>query len=319
MDKIIGALEVQDGISIMTGGFERIIGESSKWHFRQKYINYKYRSKHDDLRSLLKIVDLSIPVTFNKKVFYDDGEETKRGKDDKGCKEPSKISKKMTSEETCQKALQVLKESLMRPVEEVVDKSINDYNLRSPLFWILSDTVKYLSMVIRRRKPNMRKIKISPEMADLVENIWSRKSCIKYVVNDDSIPNNLVDLVIHMLEIMKKNKLPRGKWSDPRLVNPEYPCICTVLQKNVTDKIKEKISEMTDEPTLANVKKHIMAILFIENLLIEHIFAVEMYYVVMAEDMAKVLSKIKKFFQPSAASKSVKKSVKKHAKKAPKK
>jgi hypothetical protein len=188
---IAGGIDVSSD-TVVCGGQERVVGENTKWFMRNKYLQLKHLSKSPTVseRCLLKIVNLKLPLTFGKKLeFYDDDKKDM----------PVKSEQKSSSEKHA-KAMGVLNNRLGESIDTNVKRLVTEYNLRAPLFWVLGDIVRFLAVINKRKKPNAKKIKISPEMAALMEKVWQNKSFFKYVVNSDDVPNNMMELILYMFE-----------------------------------------------------------------------------------------------------------------------
>jgi hypothetical protein len=285
---IAGGIEV-GGDTIISGGRERVVGQNTKWYMRNKFLQMKHISKSStaDEKALLKIVGLKLPLTFGKKMeFYDDD------KDDMPVK-----SKKKNSSGKHIKVMEVLKERLDDSADTITKRLITEYNLRAPLFWVLGDIVKFLAVVHKKKKPDSKKIKISPDMAVLIEKIWNGKNYFSYVVNSDDVPSNMMELMLYMLEIIKKIKPPMGKWVDPQLEMIKYPVIGDNIKQKIEEE-KEKINKTNKNiDDICVVKEYIFTILTIENILIEFIDELEKYFIHLAKNMRKIFECLKKFFK----------------------
>lgn len=288
---IAGGIDVV-GDTVVSGGQERVVGENTKWYMRNKFLKLKHMSNSSltGERDLLKIVSLKLPLTFGKNlVFYDDDK-----------KEMPVKSEKKYSSERHDKAMEVLKERLDESIDKIVNRLVTKYNLRAPLFWVLGDIVRYLALVNKRQKPNAKKIKISPEMAALIETIWRGKKYFRYVVNSDNAPNNLIELMVYMLEIIEKNRPPKGIWVEPMLEIIKYPYWCSISKDEIVKKIeveKKKLKQKTKNMNgMDKLKEYVFTILTIENLLIDHIDRLEKYYIHLAKNMSKIFDSLKKFF-----------------------
>lgn len=291
---IAGGIDVISD-SVISGGQERVVGENTKWYMRNKFIQLKHlASSNADEKSLLKIVGLSIPITFGKKikVYYDD---------DKN-KIPT-VTKKESVSEKQKKALEILDSRLDNNIDTIVKRAVIEYKLHAPLIWVLGDIVKFLAVVNKKKKPNTRKIKISPDMAVLIEKIWRGKNYFQYVINTDDVPSNMIDLMIHMLELIQKNNPPRGKWVEPILDIIKYPCFCKInksqLEVMIDNEKKDLVKRVSSLNPLDAIKEKILTILTIENLLVDHIDSIEKYYVVLAKNMSKIYDSLKVFFKKS--------------------
>ena len=288
---IAGGIDVVCDTVVISGGQELVVGENTRWYMRNKFLKFKHISKSSSVseKDLLKIVNLKLPLTFGKKLtYYDDDKENM----------PTKSEKKSNIEKH-EKAVEVLNERLDESIDKIINRLLTEYNLRAPLFWVLGDIVRYLALVNKKKKPNMRKIKISPEMSVIIENIWRGKSYFQYVVNSDDVPKNLMELMIYMLEAIGKNKPPKGVWIEPKLENVKYPRWCSISKDEIVKKIeaeKEKIKQTTGIDGIDKIKEYVFTILTIENLLIDHVDKLEKYYIHIAKNMSNIFDSLKKFF-----------------------
>jgi hypothetical protein len=288
---IAGGIEVVGG-TLKCGGQERVVGENAKWNMRNKFLRLKHLSKSSiaDEKSLLKIVSLKISLTFNKQLnFYNDD------------KKPMPVTSEEKNNTVIHgKAIEVLNIRLNETVKDMIERLTSEYNLRAPLVWVLSDIVKFLAIIRTKKKPTAGKIKISPQMAELIEKIWRGDSYFKYVINSDDIPSNMLDLMLYMLEVVEKTKPPMGKWKEPQLETFAYPVIAhskidieeKIDEEKITLKKKIKGKKGTDV-----INEYIFTILNIEKLLIDHIDDVEQYYINLARNMSKILDGLKMFFK----------------------
>jgi hypothetical protein len=304
------------GERIMSGGTERIVGENAKWFLRNKFIYLKQYANSPTAteKMLLKIINVSIPVTFNKDVYYDTCE-----------KKMPKANKKKSVIAIQGKAMELLDNRLDDSIDAIVDRAVGEYNLRAPLFWVLADIIKYLAYVNKKLNPSARKLKLSPEMALIVERVWGSKNYFKYTIETDSVPNNAMALIAELMDTIEKNKPPQGMWAPPQLNEIKYPCYCPPKDPKdepyflSKDAIKGRIEGMKAElrAKLAKVLRgeistkkqrkaiieYIKTILAIEHTLIEYVYKVELYYVEMAKNMTKLLDSLKVFFQSSLMTK----------------
>jgi hypothetical protein len=291
-DKIAGGIEVISD-TIKCGGQERVVGENTKWYMRNKFLQFKHlsKSKTADEKALLKIVNLKIPLTFGKKLnFYDDDKNSMPVK-----------SEKKNNEDIYDKAIDVLNTRLNESIDVITNRLIVEYNLRSPLFWVLGDTVKFLAVVYKKKKPSGRKIKISPQMAELVEKIWKNNNYFQYVINSDDIPNNMMELMLYMLEAIEKNKPSPGNWKEPTLEIVKYPCWCSTSKKKIGDLIDEEKKKLKhkigDKRGIEVIREYIFTILTIENILIDRVDKLEHYFIHLAKNIRKLFISLRNFFK----------------------
>jgi hypothetical protein len=290
---IAGGIEVT-GDTIKYGGREYIVGENTKWFMRNKFLQLKYlsRSSTTNEKELLKIVGLKLPLTFCKQLnFYNDDKNPIPVKTDK----ENELAK-------YDKSIIVLDNRLNDKIDTIIKRLINEYNLRAPLFCILSDIVKFLAIINKKRKPTASKIKISPQMAELIEKIWQGRSYFTYVVNSDNVPNDMMSLMLYMLETIEKNKQPMGKWIEPTLDIVKYPKIQqshTISDINLMiDEEKEKLKQkIKNKNGIEVINEYIFTILTVENILIDHVDNIEHYFIQIARNMDKIFDSLKIFFK----------------------
>jgi hypothetical protein len=283
---IAGGIDVESD-TIISGGHERVVGQNTKWYMRNKFLQLKHLSTSSTVneKTLLKIVGLKLPLTFGKKmVFFDDDK-----------KNMPVMSNTESNSVKHDKAIYVLKERINESIDITVKRLIVEYNLRAPLFWVLGDIIKFLAHVHRTKKPDSKKIKISPDMAVLIEKIWNGKKYFSYVVNSDEVPSNMIELMLHLLDTVEKLKPPKGEWMEPHLEIIKYPVL---FENNIEKKIDDVKKNMIQEgKNIDVVKDHIFVILTIENLLINHIDNIEKYFIQSAKNVCKILNSLKKFFK----------------------
>ena len=277
--------------TVKHGGREIVVGENSKWYMRDKFLRFKYTADSDivDEKTLLKIINLKLPLTFNGTLnYFDDGD-----------KMPIK-SDKHVKKDIYEKAMGVLDYRLNASIDTIINRLITEYDLRAPLLWVLSDIVKLLAVTNKKIKNNPRKIKISPDMSELIEKIWSNNSHFKYIVNSDGIPGNLMELIVYILDIIGKTRPPKGKWIEPHLGEVKYPCWCSISKEDISKKIEEEKNllknTIKNKKGIDSIKHYVFTILTIENLLINRLDSLEKYYIGVAKNMEKILIAIRKFF-----------------------
>jgi hypothetical protein len=291
-DKIAGGIEVISD-TIKCGGRERVVGENTKWYMRNKFLQFKHlsKSKTADEKALLKIVQLKLPLTFGKKLtFYDDDKKSMPVK-----------SESENNGDIYDKAIGVLNMRLDDSIDVIIKRLIIEYNLRAPLFWVLGDTVKFLAIVYKKKKPTGKKIKISPQMAELVEKIWKNNNYFQYVINSDDIPNNMMELMLYMLETIGKNKPSPGNWKEPVLEIVKYPCWCSISKKKMGEliddekkKLRHKIKDMRG---IEIIREYVFTILTIENILIDRVDKLEQYFINLAKNIRKIFISLRNFFK----------------------
>lgn len=286
-DLIAGGIET-NGVNIILGGVERVVGENVKSNTRIKFIELKHLSKSNKTtaKELLKIIKLSIPISFNKSVFYND---SRKMPHTTNLKNTNIINKK---------AVDLLKKYLDYPVTKIIDNLTVEYNLRAPLYWALSDIVKFLAITNKKKRKNARKIKISPEMALTIEGIWNNKSYFRYVIKDDSVPDDLIKLLLHILQSIENTRPPKGVWECKDLSVVKFP---QLNKKEIEKKIKEEKEDLVKrlkscKNEIKKIQEYIFSILKIENILLDHMNNIEKYYIEVAKNLNKILKGLKGYF-----------------------
>ena len=206
----------------------------------------------------------------------------------------------MINKQIYDKSLGVIKERLDDNIQIIISRLIDENKLKMPAILVSIDIIRLLLKINKRAKPNARKIKISPEMSILVEHISRNDKIFKYIANAKDVPNNIIGLLFHMLESLKKNKISKGKWVEPAVKSIIYPELSDSDKKAINEKIvlekkilMEKIKNAKPNDLLM---EHVFTILKIENLLVPHVHEIEMYYVQLAKNLNKNINKFKKVF-----------------------
>jgi hypothetical protein len=304
INRIVGGLESEYFDTVITGGNEVVVGENAKWFMRDKFLRLKYMNKagcgcplrsaaekkaariaeNSSIKNMLKVIHLTIPINFSRKVHYDD--------------EKTRILKDYPEggETLASKAIKVLKNRLGDSINTNVNRLTSEYNLRAPLVWVLSDMVKYLSMKTRKNNPNMRKIKISPEMSEMVEKIWRDGKYFQYHVNNADIPADMLTLMLYLLGVLEKQKPGKGKWAEPVLDNGKKPVLSVAARSSLQKKIGALKNAVIRKKT-AGVQEYVFTVLQIENLIIEHVVKLELYYITLAKNMGRIFESLKKFLK----------------------
>ena len=274
---------------IICGGSEKIVGENARWFMNDKFYELKYAA--DDTYSdsitdkkLLKIVDLKIPLNFNRKKFYDD----------------SNINLPCKSETDAdidlhKKAILVLQNRLNEPLSSTIKRLTESYDLQHPLFWAMSQFVRYLAFAHKKHKKNKQRIKITHDLTLLVEQIWHGNNYFKYVINKPDAPSNIKELIFDGLEKVRA----LGKWKEPTLKPVQFPHLDEQAKKSLQDKIlqeKEKLQKKKALKPIDETREYVFTILSIEMLLIDHLEKIEEYYIVQAENISSILKSVKDYF-----------------------
>lgn len=296
---IAGGFGTPPNRSVICGGSEKIVGENARWFMSDKFYELKYAA--DDKyagsitdKELLKIAGLKIPLNFNRTKFYDD-------KEDMPCKTEKKIDSDIHT-----KAILVLQNRLDEPITTTIKRLIETYDLGHPLFWAMSQFVRYLAFTHKKYRNNQRRIRITHDLTLLVEQIWHGNNYFKYVINTPNAPSNVHELIIKIFDSFEKARIPKGTWKEPILKTIEYPHLDSETKKNIQEKLKKEKNALHDKLSKENGKKklspinetkeYILTILNMEKILIDHLEKIEEYYIVHAENISALLTSMQKYF-----------------------
>ena len=162
--------------------------------------------------------------------------------------------------------------------------------------------IKFLVAVYYRDRPNAKRIKISPDVASVVERLWRGHNRFKYVTNNDNAPQTIFGLIMHLLNLIEKNKPTAGGWT-VKVDIIEYPQVAPDERKAIFKKMNALLAELkatvTKDDTLSQNQilcHYVHTALSIEYLLIDIIDRVENYYVQVAKNMSVILNELKLYF-----------------------
>jgi hypothetical protein len=287
---IAGGIDVVGG-TVKCGGHTKVVGENSKWFMRDKYISLKYLSDATSAseRSLLKILSLKIPLHFGQQIgYYDD--------DEKGM--PTKTTVEV-DDVLHEKAIGVLNEYMSEPVTQIIKRLVDQYKLQDPLFWVMGELIRFLAFTHKKRAKTKGMIKVSPELSLIIEQIWRGKNYFKYDINKDKAPTGVRELLVCMLDHLEKTKPPRGEWTPPKLIPTTYPVLTkeirNTFEKNIM--LEKKKLEKIKKTGVEETKEYVLAVLNMENVLIEWLHDIEQYYVDTATNISRILDSVKVFFR----------------------
>ena len=272
ISEIIGGIDTASS-TIMTGGREYVVGENSKWSLRQKYIMLDNAPPGMSDKKLAKIAGLVVPLSFNKKIYYDDSKHKPRQRD-------------AASREYEKKILREVKKKLGQSPKDIINNSVKIYDIKRPFIWALGDLLKLIATFIKKHKPNMRKIKVSPNIGTVITQIKKNDKFFKY---DHKTGSNIIEVIGETLDTLGKSRIPQGMWRPPRLINPIYPKLDNARMQKLIAAEKSKLS------TRSTLRERLLVILNVERILIDHINEIEQFYVSLAGDINKIAKSLKDF------------------------
>lgn len=276
--------------TIACGGGTRVVGENTKWLLMHKLTEVVHLPPGADAKAILKIVGVALPLTFGRKVYYDDGGETPT----LGEAEAGEIINK--------KAVAAAINRLDYSVDRAVGQMVEDGDVIGPLFYVLGDIVKFLAVYEKRHNKEEGRIKISPVMAETVNKIWDSNNYFKYVINSDRAPATLLELIVYMLDVIAKKRPRDGVWREPVLVAAEKPVLSRRERQELRGEVEGIRSAATSRAAAAAndtaaIKIYVMAILEVETRLSDHVEAIEKYYIRAAKNFVAVLESLKIFLR----------------------
>jgi hypothetical protein len=271
---IAGGIKVTHD-TITGGKQEYVVGENSKWYMRDKLLQYEYLKDSDDDKRMLKILNIAVPISFNRKVYYDDSQD--RPAPD--------------TEDYHRKASSVLDDRFKESISAMVKRLIDEYALRTPLIFMLSHIIKYLVVKEKQQNPNDGKIKIAPNMSKVIEALWKEQHYFEYIVNDKDVPTNLIDLMLHLLDLMKSKKT--GTWATPQLTDATYP--------QLSDDVEKKIKELMSDPPL-DIHGKVYTLLMVEMELNDHMDSIEKYFITVAKNFGIILESLRIYIRSLSSS-----------------
>jgi hypothetical protein len=279
VDTYVGGIEIPTvGETFITGGGKvtRVVNYYAKFNTKDRLLEYKHSDKRN-VKELLNIIGLSIPITFDSRVYYDD----------QGSEEYDKHK----SVNSGDRILSMLKSRLYLNFKSLVQLKVREYKLKEIAELAMIELISYLVRYIKRnnKAANMRKIKISRSVSEMLDNINGGKNLFTVIAVGDheEFPSNLSEVILHMIDMVSKQKPRRGKWpAKLNLINPQYPSMCKKINASV-GKLRNTI------PSTAN--KMVYAILMVDHALLPHLVQIEQYYTDVANDVQVIHKALKTF------------------------
>lgn len=271
-DAIVGGVGEIDVQSITHGGNEMVVGGSAKAEGRDKILHLK--RVPNDVKKLLAIINMARPVVFGH-IEYDDGK-------------TAKLKKGPRMDEPDEALKQMLQKRLNKSAADVVTDLVHEYKLREPVRWALTDLIQLLLKHIKNKRPRMRAIKVNGDIGEILDRVRNGDDYFKVATDHKDWPDSLAGVVQELLEILKKERTPSGMWKEPELKTPEWPKMC--------EKNKAAMDAVTKKK-YKTVRDYVEAIVMREHILINHMDAVEMYYVESAEDVKAYTKELASFLK----------------------
>lgn len=291
--QIAGGLECTSR-TVICGGSEKIVGENVTWFMRDRFYELKYASDNNYApnitdKELLKIIGLKIPLNFDRKKYYDDSKSIIE------CKEETKIESDIH-----EKTLYVLKERLLESPTTTFKRLVLLFELQHPLFWSMSQFIRYLAFLHKKHKKNKRRIQITHDLVPLVEQVWNGKNYFNYVINKPDAPSNMNELIRKIFDGLEKTNIKKGNWEEPILKKPEWVYISKEDKgklETLFEKEKDNMEKrLKGKKNVEETKEYVLAILNMESHLTPYLEKMENYYIEHAENISALLKSLKKYF-----------------------
>ena len=274
INTIVGGIDVKSD-SVIKGGIEIIVGENVKWMIRNKFLTFNNEISYDlNTRRLLKIIGLKLPIMLDNDIlYYNDEKVPVLNKDE--------INNKINI-----RSIALLKERIKFDSNTVIEKLIQEYELRDIFYSIIYDIIRCLAYVHKKNKPSSYRIKINAALASELSNKFRDSYYFTYSIN--SKINNVKSLLNYMIDIVCELDTVDKKIDDPCITNIEYP-LFTKTEEYEKMKISEieKLSKITDIEEL--IKAYTFSILNLENLLTDYLDEIERYYITCSKNMSIIL------------------------------
>jgi hypothetical protein len=271
-DAIVGGIGEINVQSIMHGGNERVVGGSAKSEGRDKILHLKHVP--NDTKKMLAIINMARPVVFGN-IEYDDG------KTDKLKHGPKTI-------EPDAALISALTERLQLSAENVVNRLAREYKLTEPVYWALTDLIQLLLRRIKNRRENMRSIKVNGDIGGILDRVRNGETYFKIATDRKDWPSNITGVVQELLDILRRDRESQGMWNEPDIKYPEWPKICS---KNI-----DAMAQISKK-TYTSIKQYVEAIILREHVMIEHMDAIEMYYIKTARDIKLYTKELSRFIK----------------------
>lgn len=276
IDTIIGGIEPTPSVTIFTGGsrkVERVVNDNATYEVTKQLADLKYVG--NNIKDILHVVDMSLPVTFNKTIYYDTGHPPKR----------------MPNHDRDMKILTALKNRINVPISTTISQNIESFKLKQIMEITMLDFITWMSKYIKKhnRSENMRPIKITNDMLPLIDNKSKLFQVVSVTKHNSGLPSNLVDVILFLLNKIEKTHPRRGMW-DTLPPTIRYPILNDNIKKQV-DAIKKKLTYKTTH----DIKKGVTAIVLINHILLPHLREIELYYVAVTRAIQDIHRRVKWF------------------------
>jgi hypothetical protein len=217
IDDVVGGLSKIETDVVVCGGKRVVVGGTVKYNMRGRAIKLKHVPRKD-VRAVVAILGMSRPITFGH-VEYDDG---KRGK--LGC------ARVVQPDDALHDQLEARLK--MKPAA-VIEQLVTDFELRTPVYLTMTDMIKMLLKYVRHRRPNMRAIKVSGDIGDILDRVARGDEFFKVATDNADWPASMPDVIVELLNILKRERVVRGKWVEPAMYNPVWPQLDKEVAKNM--------------------------------------------------------------------------------------
>lgn len=277
LDVIAGGVGTIDVATIVYGGQEMVVGGAAKCESRDKILHLKHVP--NDTKKLLAIINMSRPVVFGN-VQYDDGDE--------------KTLRSGPHMDAPDDALRDMLQSRLNQNAETVAKNlIHEYKLAEPVYWALTELIQVLLKRIKDKRPNMKAIKVNGNIGEILDRVRKGDEYFKVATDHKDWPGSMATVVRELLNILSRERTPKGSWRVPRLRSPTWPRMCS---KN------EAAMNAVSAKKYKTTKQYVEAIVLREHILMNHMDAIEQYYIDSARDIKEYKSALVTFLRKTTRS-----------------
>lgn len=277
LDVIVGGIGIIDVATIVYGGQEMVVGGAAKCGSRDKLLHLKHVP--NDTKKLLAVINMSRPVVFGK-IHYDDGDE-------------KKLRAGPHMDEPDDALMTMLHERLHQKPDDVVINLVHEYKLAEPVYWALTELIQMLLKRIKDKRPNMRAVKINGDIGSILDRVRDGDEYFKVATDHKDWPKNMTAVVRELLDILLRERTPKGIWREPKLLSPQWPEMCYKNVNAMNDIAAKKYK---------TVRQYVEAIVLRDHILMNHMDAVEQYYIDSARDIQEYNSLLVSFFEKHARS-----------------
>ena len=274
MEGFIGGVDIPydcDTMVVGAGGCSRVVNYRAKLKSRDRLLLYKY-ADGGDVKALLAVVGMSTPVSFDRRVYYDDrgaGEYDNR-----------------PSPDIVAKTVAMLKRRLSMGVKALTLHKVDEYLLNRRTLVEMYRLTSFLATTLRRKHKSgaVKKIKIGCAISEMVDHVAEADLFVVVAVGGgERSLSTLSEVVMCLVGRLASLRLAEGVWP----VDMGLPPRCfPVMGKTVAAAVEaaRRLGDV-DNPS---VRLLVHTVLMTEHALLPHLVNVEGYYNDVARDVVRI-------------------------------